>query len=119
MLQHEYDTMRRVEGAYWWYQVLRSAVASDLSRRVGQGEPCHLLDAGCGTGGMLDVARKVQPDWETAGLDFSAIAVAYCHERGFAEVVEGSVDEMPFIDATFDVVLCLDVLCHKEVSEQR
>jgi SAM-dependent methyltransferase len=118
MLQHEYDTMRRVEDAYWWYQVLRSAVASDLSGRFRADKPCRLLDAGCGTGGMLEAARGAQPDWQTTGLDFSAIAVEYCRGRGFADVVKGSVDEMPFMDASFDVVLSLDVLCHKAVCEQ-
>lgn len=119
MLQHEYDTMRRVEDTFWWYQVLRSAVANDLSDGRVERTPLRLLDAGCGTGGMLHTARKAQPDWETTGLDFSAVAVEYCRERGFANVVKGSVDEMPFTDSSFDVVLSLDVLCHKEVSERR
>ena len=119
MLQHEYDTMRRVEDTYWWYQVLRTAVASDLSDRFAAGDPPRLLDAGCGTGGMLHALREAHPEWEMAGLDVSAVAVEYCRERGFADVINGSVDGMPFSDASFDVVLSLDVLYHREVSEER
>lgn len=119
MLQHEYDTMRRVEDTYWWYQVLRTEVASDLSYRFGAGKPCRLLDAGCGTGGMLQTLREAHPEWEMTGLDVSAVAVEYCRERGFADVITGSVDAMPFSDASFDMALSLDVLYHKEVSEER
>jgi ubiquinone/menaquinone biosynthesis C-methylase UbiE len=118
MLQHEYHTMREVEDTYWWYQVLRTEVASDLSHFFGAGKPCRLLDAGCGTGGMLHTLREAHPEWEMAGLDVSAVAVEYCRERGFADVMNGSVDRMPFSDAIFDVVLSLDVLSHKEVSEE-
>jgi SAM-dependent methyltransferase len=119
MLQHEYDTMRRVEDTYWWYQVLRTEVVNDLSYRFGTGQPCRLLDAGCGTGGMLDALRKARPAWEMTGLDVSALAIKYCRERGFADVTQGSVDGMPFSDATFDVAVSLDVLYHKDVSEER
>jgi SAM-dependent methyltransferase len=119
MLQHEYDTMRRVEDTYWWYQVLRGAVTSDLSHRFGAAARPRILDAGCGTGGMLHALRAVHPEWETAGLDISPVAVEHCHARGFAQVVQGSVDKIPFLDESFDVVLSLDVLYHKAVSEQR
>jgi SAM-dependent methyltransferase len=119
VLPHEYDTMRRLEGTYWWYQVLRTEVASDLSGRFGAGKRCRLLDAGCGTGGMLNVLREACPEAEMTGLDVSALAVKYCRERGFTDVTQGSVDGMPFSDATFDVALSLDVLYHKDVSEER
>jgi ubiquinone/menaquinone biosynthesis C-methylase UbiE len=119
VLPHEYDTMRRFEGTYWWYQVLRTEVASDLSCRFGAGKPCRLLDAGCGTGGMLNALRKASPEAEMTGLDVSSIAVERCRERGFADVMNGSVEQMPFPDATFDLVLSLDVLYHKDVAEER
>jgi SAM-dependent methyltransferase len=119
MLQHEYDTMRRVEDTYWWYQVLRAAVMSDLFQRFGAGARPRILDAGCGTGGMLHVLRTAHPDWETAGIDVSPLAVEHCRRRGFAQVIEGSVDKIPFPDASFDVVLSLDVLYHRDVSEER
>jgi SAM-dependent methyltransferase len=119
VLPHEYDTMRRLEGTYWWYQVLRTEVASDLSCRFGAGKPCRLLDAGCGTGGMLNALRKACPEAEMTGLDVSAIAVECCRESGFTDVINGSVEQMPFPDATFDLVLSLDVLYHQDVAEER
>ena len=119
MLQHEYHTMRQVEDTYWWYQVLRLEVVKDVASRFPGPRTCKLLDAGCGTGGMLHALRETRPEWQITGLDFSPVAVDYCHERGFADVIRGSVDEMPFPNARFDVVVSLDVLYHRQVSQDR
>jgi len=119
MLQHEYHTMRQVEDTYWWYQVLRLEVVKDVASRFPVPKTCKLLDAGCGTGGMLHALRETRPEWQITGLDFSPVAVDYCHERGFADVIRGSVDEMPFPNARFDVVVSLDVLYHRQVSQDR
>ena len=119
MLQHEYHTMRELEDTYWWYRVLRAEAVTDVAFRYPTGMRCELLDAGCGTGGMLDALREAHPECEMTGLDVSGVAVEYCRERGFGHVINGSVDGMPFSDASFDMVLSLDVLYHREVSEER
>jgi SAM-dependent methyltransferase len=119
MLQHEYHTMRQVEDVYWWYQVLRMEVINDVASRFPGGNPCKLLDAGCGTGGMLHTLRETHPEWQITGLDLSSVAVDYCHQRGFADVIRGSVEEMPFPNASFDVVVNLDVLYHRQVFQNR
>jgi len=119
MLQHEYDTMRQVEDTYWWYQVLRPEVVKDVASRFAADKPCKLLDAGCGTGGMLHTLHETHPEWQVTGLDLSSVAVEYCQQRGFADVIHGSVDEMPFPNASFDVVVNLDVLYHKQVLQNR
>jgi SAM-dependent methyltransferase len=119
MLQHEYHTMRQVEDSYWWYQVLRLEVVKDVGSRFPPGKPCKLLDAGCGTGGMLQILHETHPEWQITGLDLSSVAVEYCQRRGFADVIRGSVEEMPFPNASFDVVVNLDVLYHKQVFQER
>src|SRR5205814_8834213 len=113
MLLHEYHTMRQVEDTYWWYQVLRLEVVKDVVSRFSPAQPCKLLDAGCGTGGMLRALRETRPEWQITGLDFSPDAVDYCYERGFADVIRGSVDEMTLPNAGFDVVGSVDVLSHR------
>ena len=119
MLPNEYHTMRRVEDSYWWYQVLRTEVVKDVVCRFPPDKPCKLLDAGCGTGGMLYTLRKTHPEWQVMGLDRSSVAVEYCRQRGVGDVSFGSVDEMPFPTASFDVVLSLDVLYHRQVLQNR
>ncbi|MDP9099331.1 MAG: class I SAM-dependent methyltransferase, partial [Verrucomicrobiota bacterium] len=68
MRPHEHDIMRSVEDRYWWYRALRQHVAAS----IGSVRPkFSLLDAGCGTGGMLATLREKFPDAELTGIDAS------------------------------------------------
>ncbi|WP_395747515.1 class I SAM-dependent methyltransferase [Prosthecobacter sp.] len=117
MREAEYDLMRAVEDRHWWHAVLRSLVQHALEGRL----PPHgrLLDAGCGTGGMLEFLRGMKRELEVAGIDAAEQAVRHCHQRGLHAVQMGSVEALPFADAAFDAVLSLDVLYHAGVSEER
>jgi SAM-dependent methyltransferase len=119
MLDHEYDTMREVEDTYWWYQALRGYVAAEIKRLPLAGGPGRLLDAGCGTGGMMDRLRQTIPQWEITGLDFSPRAVDFTRRRGFDQVLEARLDAIPSPDAAWDAVVSLDVLYHVSVNEPR
>lgn len=113
----EYDTMRAVEDRHWWYAILRRLVLHALA---GQLPPRgHVLDAGCGTGGMLAFLCERIRCLDFAGVDMSAQAVQHCLRRGLTTVRQGTVHEMPFGAGDFDAVLCLDLLYHKEVEEER
>lgn len=118
MPEREYELMRQVEDVYWWYRVLRGAVASDVKALAGDSPSC-ILDAGCGTGGMMDALRQVQPVWRLSGLDFSPQAVEITRRRGFEEVRVGSVDALPMADGSFDGLVSLDVLYFEGVDEAR
>jgi len=113
----EYDLMRAVEDRHWWYAVLRSQVQHALAGRLPPRG--RLLDAGCGTGGMLEFLRGQMCDLEVAGVDAAEPAVRYCHQRGLSTVQSGTVEALPFADAVFDAVLSLDVLYHAGVNEER
>ena len=100
--------MRSVEDDLWWYRALRRHV-------IGSIEPPHpafkLLDAGCGTGGMLARVREHFPQAALTGMDFSERTLELTSQRAVdAELVQGSTDQLPFGDAEFDVVLSLDVI---------
>ncbi len=113
----EYDTMRAVEDRLWWHRVLRGLVTGELEARL---PACaRLLDAGCGTGGMLAVLRRQRPGWELCGVDSEPKAVRHCHARGLQFVRQGSVCALPFESGSFDAVLSLDVMYHKGVDEGR
>jgi SAM-dependent methyltransferase len=114
----EYDTLRALEDQHWWYAVLHRLVLRAL---LEGGLPPHakVLDAGCGTGGMLDFLSGQKHKLAVHGIDASAMAVRHCHERGLTNVGLGTVHELPFADETFDVVLSLDVLYHDGVNDSR
>ena len=115
MERDEYPTMREVEDEYWWYRVLRGLALRALKKRCPT--EAMILDAGCGTGGMLSALKAARPQWTLHGIDLEPLAVEYCRGRALANVARANVARMPFDDATFDVVLCLDVLYHAAVDQ--
>lgn len=107
MSPEENDIMRSVEDHYWWYQAMRQHVVAAI-------EPASphflLLDAGCGTGGMLRVVRSKFPAADLTGVDQSAHALELtaARETG-AKLICASVQDLPFPEDSFDFVLSLDV----------
>jgi len=115
MRAEEHDVMRAVEDRYWWYQALRRHVVDSLM-------PAHqlfsLLDAGCGTGGMLSAVRSRFPEAELAGIDQSRHALDLAAARGDgAQLIQASVHELPFPENRFDFVLSIDVWSHAGVDD--
>jgi SAM-dependent methyltransferase len=71
-----------------------------------------LLDAGCGEGETIERLDELLPP-RVAAVDLSPEAVAFTAARlPRVEVARESVYELPFEDASFDLVLCLEVLEH-------
>jgi ubiquinone/menaquinone biosynthesis C-methylase UbiE len=104
----EIDTMRSVEDELWWYRGLRRHVVNSIEARHPK---FKLLDAGCGTGGMLSYVRARFPEAALTGMDFSERALELTGQRNLgADLVQGSTDALPFADAEFDVLLSIDVI---------
>ena len=77
----------------------------------------HLLDLGSGAGNDCFVARVIVGDTgKVTGLDFTdamvSRAVENAHKLGHTNVsfVKGDIEEMPFTDSTFDVIVSNCVL---------
>jgi SAM-dependent methyltransferase len=100
--------MDELEGTMWWYHGLHANVLAALERYAAGFN--KLLDAGCGTGGVLQLVHIYNPDAQLYGLDISEQACAAARSKSGAEVVQGSVDALPYADSAFDVVVDLDVL---------
>ncbi|MDB6116817.1 MAG: Methyltransferase type 11 [Verrucomicrobiaceae bacterium] len=113
----EYDTMRQVEDRHWWYGIVRGLALKALTKRCGP--KAAVLDAGCGTGGMLEVVRQARPGWALHGVDLEPEAVAHCRARGLINVSRETVSRLPYEDGSFDAVLSLDVLYHAAVDQER
>jgi ubiquinone/menaquinone biosynthesis C-methylase UbiE len=69
-----------------------------------------LLEVSCGRGGGLNAALADYPGmFDATGLDVAASAVEFCRktygENDRLHFVEGSAMELPFPDATFDMLL--------------
>ena len=110
-----YQEIYHIEDTYWWYVGLRHLVLYYIDSYSREGDCIRLLDAGCGTGKLLEACGKVNA-W---GLDFADESINLAHERGLSRVIQGSVTSIPFIDRSFDIVVSTDVLYHLGVQDDR
>ncbi|HVZ65769.1 MAG TPA: class I SAM-dependent methyltransferase [Lacunisphaera sp.] len=112
----EYHKMAGVEDAMWYYRALHRHVIG----RLGEGASASLrvLDAGCGTGGLLRRMLREHPGWRATGLDLSSVACDLARARTTAEIVAGSVLALPFADGVFDAIASCDVLCQVDAPER-
>ena len=70
-----------------------------------------ILDVGCGDGFITDALPQ---DRKVMGLDISAEALS----RVKRQTTQGSILDLPFADASFDLVMCNDVLEHLTEQER-
>ncbi len=110
MQPDEYRKMAEVEDAMWYFRALHRHVGRSL-RSVLPVAPARVLDAGCGTGGLLRRLREERPEWKLTGLDYSPLACGFARERLGTEVVQGSIAALPFADGQFDAITSCDVVC--------
>ena len=76
----EYDLMDAVEDRMWWYRAMHARVIDAVRRRPGPAGRA-LLDAGCGTGGLLRRLAAAAIGHRLVGVDFSAAAAARAHAK--------------------------------------
>jgi len=114
-MQHdEYRKLAETEDRMWYFHALNRRIRHFLARRLPPG-PASILDAGCGTGGLMKTLAVANGDWRLTGIDFMPQACALARSRTAMEVVEGSITALPFGDGVFDAVVSADVVC--QVSE--
>jgi SAM-dependent methyltransferase len=113
----EYRKLAEVEDRMWYFRALNRRIAHWLARELPPG-PARVLDAGCGTGGLLKHLRTAQSDWRLTGLDFSPRACELARLRTNVAIEEGSITALPFADDSFDAVVSADVVCQVEDGAQ-
>ena len=112
----EYRKLAAVEDAMWYFRALHAHVLRELAVHVPAG-PARMLDAGCGTGGLIRRLVPLRPEWKWTGVDVSPLACQLARERGVADVQEASVMALPFRDGEFAAVVSADVLYHLDDDE--
>jgi SAM-dependent methyltransferase len=115
--RREYEVMAEVETHHWWYRVLHSLVL-DTIERERMSKNIHILDAGCGTGGLIH-RLKAAGYRQVKGFDLSPIAVDICQKKGF-DVELGNLNDIATIQAPskFDVIISNDTLCYLSADQQ-
>lgn len=109
----EYRRLAEVEDELWHFAALHRHVGRVLRHR-GFPPGARLLDAGCGTGGLLRRLHEWFPAGQLEGLDSSEAAVALARARCPCPIATASVLALPHPAESFDFITCLDVVYQLE-----
>lgn len=105
--------MADVEHSHWWYQSTRDLLGEILDADTARGG--RFLDVGAGTGAT---GAWLAERGELVASDFMPLALELNRERHEAAgFVAADVNLLPFATGSFDVVLCVTVLCHQSIPD--
>jgi SAM-dependent methyltransferase len=108
--QSEYSTMLAIDDRHWWYRGRRRVLRAVLDS-LELPPAAKVLDAGSGSGRTLDeLADYGRPH----GMELNPLGVEAARRRGHRDVRAGALEAIPFEDASFDLVTCLDVIEHTD-----
>lgn len=99
-------------------QLFSACAEPELRRAIASLQPApgtRVLDAGCGTGEVLEwLSSSVQPGGVAVGLDLAAAhtLAARRHAGPAALVLQGDLAHAPFADGQFDLVWCANTIHH-------
>jgi len=111
--KEEYKRLYELEDHLWWFVGMRHITLTLMNRFLSGSQDLLILDAGCGTGGML---QHLDPFGKAIGLDISTEAIRFARLRETRRLIRASVSILPFDDNTFDLVTSFDVIYHKAVE---
>src|SRR3954454_4205766 len=113
MEREQYAIMARREEHHWWYAGMRRVALAVLERALRGRTGLRILDAGCGTGGTTVELRRFG---DVVGVDLAWEALEPARHRGLRQLARGSVERLPFQDASFDAVTSFEVVYHLGVA---
>jgi SAM-dependent methyltransferase len=111
----EYEKLAAVEDRMWWFGGLHANMLAMFDG--ADAPPGPVVDAGCGTGGLLRRLGSAHPG-RALGLELDPEACIVARAKSGAPVAAGSIAAMPFPDNSLAAIFSADVLCHAGVDER-
>ncbi|MBA2340413.1 MAG: class I SAM-dependent methyltransferase, partial [Pyrinomonadaceae bacterium] len=110
MQTEDYAYLYALEEDFWWFAGMREVTAVLLDPVCPPGDDRFVLDAGCGTGGMLAWLERYAGRGKIVGIDLIHDALSFCRKRKHPHLAQASIVQLPFADSAFDLVTSFDVL---------
>src|SRR5690348_7114310 len=98
----------------WWTRALRRNLSATTMSFTAM-PAGRLLDAGCGTAGLLAALAH----GASVGLDRDRFACRLAQAKAGRPMAQACVDDLAFRAAAFDLIVSADVLCHRGVGVER
>jgi len=92
----------------------RSNSIQELVSLLEDTQPRMVLEVGCGTGHWLsEINNQAEYSLNLFGLDLSRemLSHAYLASNQF-NLIQGKADSLPFLDRSFDLILCVNAIHH-------
>ena len=116
MERREYESLAAVEERGWWFQGLHANLIRAWQDRCAPARDAVLLDAGCGTGGLLTRLAEAAPLARRYGIEFDPGAAETARDKSGAALMVASVLAPPLAPRSCDAIFSADVLCHRGVE---
>ena len=120
MITYDRKAAQDIERSYLTPEIIkqRSRTLDALALQAGE----QVLDAGCGTGLLLEqMAQSIGDNGRAVGVDFSPdmleVADQRCHGLSNVELQQGSIESLDFESEIFDVVSCTQTLLYVKQVE--
>jgi ubiquinone/menaquinone biosynthesis C-methylase UbiE len=117
MQSADYAYLYELEESFWWFAGMRHITAALLDQLCPPEHDRLILDAGCGTGGILSWLARYAGNGRVVGIDLVDTALGFCRQRNPEMLVQASVQALPFAESSFDLLTSFDVLVQLPVSE--
>ncbi|MEI8203010.1 MAG: class I SAM-dependent methyltransferase [Bacteroidota bacterium] len=100
--------MAQVEEELWWYKSLHSLVQKAISKHFTE-KTIKIVDAGCGTGGLMKFLQKKYHYNNLQGIDISPDAIEICRSAQLNVVLDDIKNiSAHFQPASIDVIISND-----------
>ena len=116
MERREYERLAAVEERGWWFRGLHANLIRAWQRHHATAGSVVLLDAGCGTGGLLTQLAQAAPTARRFGIELDPGAAETARAKSGAALIVASVLVLPVAAQSCDAILSADVLCHRGVE---
>ncbi|EDZ62258.1 SAM-dependent methyltransferase [Sulfurimonas gotlandica GD1] len=113
--KQEYIKMNNVESKHWWYKSLHKLVLSTI-RDQFYFSNISILDAGCGTGGLLHFLSR-DKNYSLEGFDISEEAISIAKSKDL-KVEYMDLKKYKYTNKLYDVIISNDTMYFFTLEEQ-
>lgn len=113
MIKSEYENMGAQDQSHWWFLGMTAIIDGVLQRYYRGRSGLSILDAGSGTCWLVPALSKYG---RVSALDIEPEALRICRERGVKETIQADIQNIPLPPASFDLIVCSEVLYHMYIT---
>lgn len=109
-----FDRMNELEAEHWWFVARRKVIAALVGRNLSHQERATILEAGCGSGGNLQMLAQFG---QVDAFEYDGPAREAAKAKSGLDIQFGALPmDLPFDDRRYDLIGLFDVLEHVEAD---